>query len=143
MNLGVVGHEQAKFRPDTEARARQAIHDAIDRHGATALVSGHSPLGGVDWFAEEIAKQRGLDMIVHAPTRHTWDGLGGFKWRNRRIASGSDLVLCVALVTLPEDFTGMRFPEGCYHCKGRNPPHVKGGGCWTAWQCAKREWAFI
>lgn len=142
MNLGVVGHEQKKFRAATEARARQAIHAAIDRHKPRALVSGHSPLGGVDWFAEEIAKARGLEMIVYAPKLHRWDGPHGFKARNLLIAQDSDLVLCVALRELPPDFDGMRFAH-CYHCKGRNPEHVKGGGCWTAWQCSRREWAFI
>lgn len=143
MKLGIVGHEQAKFRSLTEKRARQAIHRAIDWWKPDALVSGHSPLGGVDWFAEEIAVERGLEMIVHAPRVHTWGGPDGYKARNLRIAQESDLVLCVALVRLPEDFAGMRFPRGCYHCKGRNPEHVKGGGCWTAWQCRDRRWAFI
>lgn len=31
----------------------------------------------------------------------------------------------------------------CYHCGDRNPPHVKSGGCWTAWKCKEREWIFI
>jgi hypothetical protein len=141
-HLGVVGHEQAKFTPQTEALARQAIHDAIDVFQPEALVSGRCPLGGVDIYAEEIAAARGLRMIVHAPRVHTWSGTGGYKWRNLKIARNSDLVLCVSLRTLPDTFDGMRF-DHCYHCAGRNPPHVKGGGCWTAWKCAERMWVIL
>lgn len=146
--LGVVGHEQAKFTPHTEQLARQAINDAIDRHKPVALVSGHCPLGGVDIYAEEIARERGLEMIVHAPKTPTWNGPGGYRERNLRIAHDSDLVLVVALRELPPGFIGMRHKH-CYHCRSYAPPtdlhptHVKGGGCWTAWQCRAREWAII
>lgn len=142
MKLGVVGPEQAKFTSATEALAKQAIRDAVVRHQATTLVSGHCPLGGVDIFAEEIAAELGLRMIVHAPRTLSWGGPGGYKARNLAIARTSDLVLMVALEELPTSFRGMAF-EDCYHCKGRNPPHVKSGGCWTAWRCREREWVII
>ncbi len=142
MKLGVVGPEQAKFTSATEALARAAIVDAVRRHGADTLVSGHCPLGGVDIFAEEIAAQLGLRMIVHAPRTLSWSGLGGYKARNLAIARTSDLVLMVALEKLPNGFRGMEH-DGCYHCLDRNPPHVKSGGCWTAWRCPEREWVVI
>jgi hypothetical protein len=142
VKLGVVGPEQAKFTSATEALARAAIREAAVRHGATALVSGHCPLGGVDIFAEEEAAFMGLRMVVHAPRTLSWGGPGGYKARNMAIARDSDLVLMVALRELPHGFRGMEF-EDCYHCKGRNPPHVKSGGCWTAWRCREREWVII
>jgi hypothetical protein len=142
LKLGVVGHEQAKFTPETEAQARRAINDAIDVFEPEALVSGHCPLGGVDIYAEEIAAERGMQMIVHAPRVNSWGAPGGYKARNLRIARDSDLVLCVSLRELPDTFDGMRF-EACYHCAGRNPPHVKGGGCWTAWKCKDRIWVIL
>ncbi len=142
MRLGVVGHERAKFTLATEIAAKRAIMQAIEVFRPTALVSGHCPLGGVDIWAEEAAEIFGLEMIVHAPQSFTWDGMNGYKARNLRIARDSDLVLCVALHDLPRGFTGMRH-EACYHCLGRNPPHVKGGGCWTAWKCRDRVWAFV
>jgi hypothetical protein len=142
VKLGVVGPEQAKFTSATEALARAAIVAGVERHGADTLVSGHCPLGGVDIFAEEIAAELGLRMVVHAPRTLSWGGPGGYKARNLAIARDSDLVLMVALRELPRGFRGMEF-EDCYHCKGRNPPHVKSGGCWTAWRCREREWVII
>ena len=142
MKLGIVGPEQAKFTSATERLARQAIRDAAERHGATALVSGHCPLGGVDIFAEEEAAALGLRMIVYAPTTMSWGGPGGYRERNIAIARTSDLVVMVALQELPAGYRGEDFGE-CYHCKGRNPPHVKSGGCWTAWRCRQREWVVI
>jgi hypothetical protein len=142
LKLGVVGPEQAKFTSATEALARAVIREAAVRHGATALVSGHCPLGGVDIFAEEEAAAMGLQMIVFAPKVLSWEGPGGYRARNLMIARTSDLVLMVALSELPLGFRGEDYGE-CYHCKGRNPPHVKSGGCWTAWRCRDREWVVI
>jgi hypothetical protein len=142
MKLGIVGHEHAKFTPETEALAREAIHEAINIFQPEALVSGHCPLGGVDIYTEEIAAERGVPMIVHAPRVQQWGGTGGYKWRNLKIARDSDLVLCIALRVLPDSFEGMRF-DACYHCAGRNPPHIKGGGCWTAWKCLDRMWVIL
>ena len=53
--LGIVGHGQGKFTPETEEMARAAIRHLIAQYGATVIVSGHSPLGGVDIYAEQIA----------------------------------------------------------------------------------------
>lgn len=145
MRLGVVGHEQAKFTSHTEALARSAIVEVIERLGAHTLISGHCPLGGVDIFAEEIATLHGLKMEVYAPKVNQWSGPGGYQARNMLIARNSDIVLCVALKDLPDAFTGLRH-EGCYHCIGKGSPvptHVKGGGCWTAWKCEQQMWAII
>jgi hypothetical protein len=140
--LGVVGHEAAKFTAETEAQARDAIVSAVLRHGATRIVSGHCHLGGVDIWAEEAAATLGLELTVYAPGMLRWGGPLGFRARNLRIARVSSLVLCVVVRELPQGYTGMRFAE-CYHCRNRNPAHVKSGGCWTAWQCAAREWAIL
>lgn len=142
MKLGIVGHEQAKFTHHTEALAREAIELAIDTFEPEAIVSGHCPLGGVDIYAEEAAAARGLRMIVHAPQTFSWSGPLGYRARNLRIAKESDLVLCIALRRLPPGFGGLRH-DACYHCAGRNPEHVKGGGCWTAWRCAERMWVIL
>lgn len=160
MNLGVVGHAAEKWGRATALAAREEIRDAIKLHGADALVSGRSPMGGVDVWAEEIAAELGLAMHVHLPRRATWEGdslpagepetdgrvtivrHAGFKARNLAIAQDSDLVLVVVVRELPRGFAGMKFDD-CYHCKGRNPRHAKSGGCWTAWKCAAREWRII
>lgn len=142
MKLGVVGHGQEKFTKRTEGLATQAIINAVLRYGPTHIVSGHSPLGGVDLYAEQVAERLGVPTIIHAPRYHTWSGPGGYKERNLAIARDSDLVLCVVVSDFPPKFNGMRFPY-CYHCKGRNPQHIKSGGCWTAWRCKDHQWSII
>ena len=142
MKLGVVGHEQAKFTELTEKKAREEIYKAIAYFEATELVSGRCPLGGVDIYAEEIAAELGLKMTVFAPLVNEWGAPGGFRERNLKIANHSDIVQNVVVEKLPPGYTGMEF-EDCYHCRGRNPLHVKSGGCWTAWKCKDRIWSII
>lgn len=140
-SLGIVGHEAAKFAPETEGIARNLIRDAIVYHKPRKVVSGECPLGGVDIWAREEAVKLGVPFDPKAPRQHTWDGEYGFKARNLDIAK-SDIVLCIVVKELPVTYKGMRFAD-CYHCKGRNPPHIKSGGCWTAWRAARREWRII
>lgn len=137
-HVGIVGHEAAKFTPETEAKAREIIRFLLDEPG-TRLVSGHCHLGGVDIWAEEIADQLGNPTAIFRPTRLQWSGPGGYKERNQQIAMVSDIVHCVVVRKLPVTYTGMTFKE-CYHCKGRVEPHAKSGGCWTAWRCPNHQW---
>jgi hypothetical protein len=139
--LGIVGHEAAKFTEATEVAARRAIRDLIERYRPEVVVSGECPLGGVDIWAREIAVAHGVRFDPKAPRQHSWEGEYGFKARNLDIAK-SDHVACVVVRELPPTYRGMRF-NGCYHCKGRNPVHVKSGGCWTAWRAPSREWVIL
>ncbi len=148
MRLGIVGNEASKFTDATEAMARKYIEEAIVAHGATTIVSGHCHLGGVDIWAEDAARELGLELVTHEPTRLTWQGKGGFRDRNLRIAKGSDHVLCVSVdwssQHVPRMYNG---PKSCHHCekpsRGGVPPHVPSGGCWTAWAAARRSWAIV
>lgn len=140
--LGVVGHGADKFTPQTEVAARQSIRDALVTFRTDVVCSGHSPLGGVDIWAEEEAEAAGLETLIHAPTRFSWGAPGGYRDRNLAIAQDSDLVLVVVVKELPQGYTGMRF-KGCCHCHGRVPVHVKSGGCWTAWKCERQAWRII
>jgi hypothetical protein len=142
MKLGIVGHAAEKFTPATEATARAAIRDAIRTLGAKTVVSGHSPMGGVDIWAEEIGLEEGCNLLIHAPKTFGWSGKDGYKSRNLAIARDSDLVLVVVVRELPQGFTGMKF-DRCYHCHNRVPPHVKSGGCWTAWQAKRHLWRIV
>ena len=142
MKLGIVGHAEDKFTPETKRHAEDAIYDAIAWHEPEVIVSGRCPMGGVDIYAEEIAKRLEIPTIIHAPKIHQWDGPGGFKERNEAIARDADLVLCIVVKEFPAGYKGRRFPY-CYHCKGRNPGHIKSGGCWTAWRADAREWVII
>lgn len=145
MRLGIVGHAQEKFTPSTEIAARKLIQLAVAELKPEAIVSGHSPMGGVDWYAEDEARSCSIPMLVFEPKVKQWDppGAYGFKARNLDIARHSDIVLVVVVKELPEGFRGKTFGLGCYHCRDRTPPHVKSGGCWTAWRCKDRMWEII
>lgn len=143
MKLGIVGHAAEKFTPATETAAKGIIEDAFALYEPAALISGRSPMGGVDVWAEGMAKEAGIVTQIYAPDVHQWGAPGGFKDRNLQIAAESDAILVIVIKDYDVDFEGMRF-RSCYHCNGRVPEHVKSGGCWTAWQCAgKREWAIV
>ena len=141
MILGIVGHEASKFNTLAEARARMAIRALLRRYKPTLVVSGACPLGGIDIWAVEEARKLGVPVREYAPTSHQWAGPGGFQERNLQIAK-ADVVACISVTQYISTYRGRRFPT-CYHCKERNPPHVKGGGCWTAWQAKAREFVFI
>jgi len=127
MTLGIVGHEAAKFTPETEQEARELIRWICRREGAEHVVSGQCRLGGVDiWAIEEAEATLGLTTAEFPPASDDWET--GFKPRNIQIAEASDYVVCLAVQTLPPAYTGRRFPL-CYHCGVST--HVKSGGCWT------------
>lgn len=128
MKIGIVGSEGAKFTPTTEAVARALIRSLLVP--GDVVVSGHCHLGGIDIWAVEEARAMGLpDPIEFPPKTRAWTT--GYKPRNLLIAQTADQVYCITVRTLPEGYTGMRFPL-CYHC--RTTDHVKSGGCWTVKQ---------
>src|SRR5262245_59276966 len=127
MKLGIVGAEQAKFTPETEADARRLIRSLIAQYGATLVVSGQCHLGGVDRYAVEEAFALNIPYKEFPALQREWSK--GFKPRNMQIAELSDAVVSIVVRTLPPTYRGMRFPL-CYHCGVTT--HVKSGGCWTA-----------
>lgn len=137
MKIGIVGSEAAKFTPDTETKARDAIANLIEEGLHTdgqipTIVSGECHLGGIDIWAKEIALDANIGYIGHPPKTLKWEG--GYKQRNLLIARDSDLCVCITVKNFPPDYKGMRFPY-CYHCKTSD--HIKSGGCWTVKQAIK------
>jgi hypothetical protein len=134
MRIGIVGNGTDKFTPKGKAEAVAIITDYLDPHHT--LLSGHSPVGGIDIWAEEVAERMGASMDIKTPEVHQWDPPGsyGYKARNLDIAHGSELVLVILADVYPEEYTGRRF-NLCYHCK--QDDHVKSGGCWTGKQALK------
>lgn len=126
MNIGIVGHESAKFTAVAEGRAREIIRQLLSPPG-TVLVSGHCHLGGIDMWAEEEADRMGRDKIIYPPEHRDWTR--GYKPRNILIAQASNVVHNIVVAAYPPGYRGMRF-EFCYHC--RTKEHIKSGGCWTA-----------
>jgi hypothetical protein len=116
-------------------RTKLAIFEIILSHPNAQIVSGHSRMGGVDIWTEEIAKMCGreADLDIKAPTTEAWDGEYGYKARNTDIAK-SDIVFVVVADDYPEDYDGKRFNK-CYHC--HTDSHVKSGACWTGKQAIK------
>jgi len=138
MNIGIVGHGADKFDERSKATAISRIIEILETYPGCTVVSGHSPVGGIDIWAEETAKQLGHDTLIFEPDYKMWDPAGkyGYKARNIDIARHSDIVYCIVVRQLPRGYRGMTFPS-CYHCD-KHPgkshgTHVKSGGCWTAW----------
>lgn len=142
MRLGIVGHGADKFTPETAREARNRIATAIVALGATTVISGRSPMGGVDIWAEEQAEAMNIPTMIFPARVGSWAAIGGFKERNLKIASNSDKVVVIVARDLPPGYTGRRF-KTCYHCRGRNPEHVKSGACWTAWKAKDRLWVIL
>jgi hypothetical protein len=124
MRVGIVGAEESKFTAQGEAQAREIIRQLLSPLGSI-LCSGGCHLGGVDIWAEEEADKLSRDTMIFKPEQLSWPY---YKKRNMEIAVYSDIVHCITVDHLPNDFSGMRFSH-CYHCGTSN--HVKSGGCWT------------
>ena len=147
MKVGIVGSEAAKFTKLGEERARDVIREILSGDNVTGVVSGHCHLGGIDIWAELVADELGIKKEIYPPKELNWSN--GYKPRNLAIANNSDIVYCISVDKLPDDYKGMRFSK-CYHCAkgGRNSTdHIKSGGCWTvlhAMKLGKRgEWITI
>jgi hypothetical protein len=125
MIIGIVGSEEAKFTPLGKERAKEKIWDIVKAERTLEVWSGGCHLGGIDIWAKEITLEVGKPFKEFLPKNLTWSG--GYKERNLQIAK-ADIVYCITVDKLPEDFHGMKF-EFCYHCGTKD--HVKSGGCWT------------
>jgi hypothetical protein len=130
MIYGIVGHEAAKFTPETEEKAREAIRSILKP--GDRVCSGACPLGGIDVWAIEEAKKLGLKTREFPPKVNSWEE--GFKPRNIQIAETADEVINIVVTELPETYKGRRF-DYCYHC--HTDTHIKSGGCWTAKHAAE------
>lgn len=127
MILGIVGSEAAKFTSETEEIARLQIRAQFEMYPYIEyVISGACHLGGIDIWAIDEAKKKGLKILEFPPKKLQWEG--GYKQRNIKIAELSDKVVCITLKQLPGSYKGMRFSK-CYHCNTNS--HVKSGGCWT------------
>jgi hypothetical protein len=148
LKVGIIGHGSDKFTKTTETLAKQAIcrifRDILIANVTPILVSGHSPVGGIDIWAEEIADDLKLDKEIKTPQQHKWDSIYGYKQRNLDIAISSDIIFIILVDKYPKNYKGMRFSR-CYHC--HTSDHVKSGACWTGKQAIRNgkkvEWIFI
>lgn len=142
MKVGIVGHGADKFTLAGEERARELIYDLLVLTEATVMVSGHSPVGGIDIWAEEEATKLGIELDLKIPKINQWNPEGGYgyKARNLDIANDSDITYVILADSYPEGYSGRRFSY-CYHC--RTSDHIKSGGCWTGRRAQKAEWHVV
>jgi hypothetical protein len=61
---------------------------ALTEHQPSVLISGGAK--GVDSIAEEEAVARGIPIDIKRPSLRQWNGPGGFKERNARIAEACE-----------------------------------------------------
>lgn len=145
MKIGIVGHGADKFDEYSKKEAKRIIESIllfnsnsklgrVPRVKDVVLVSGHSPVGGIDIWSEEVAKELGIPMDLKVPEQYTWDAQYGYKQRNLDIAKDSDVLWIILVDKYPEGYKGMKFAK-CYHCGTSD--HVKSGACWTAKQARK------
>src|SRR5689334_14361282 len=106
MIIGIVGSEAKKFTPETEEAAKQLIRLLLIKDTVTGLSSGHCHLGGIDIWAEEIAKELGLDLYIFPPKNLRWEP-NGYKSRNIEIAMVSSEVHNITVKKLPPSYRGM------------------------------------
>lgn len=147
MKVGIVGHGADKFTPLGEKRARERIRRILSSEGASVMISGHSPVGGIDIWAEEEATALGIPLDLKVPEINQWDPPGGYGFmaRNLDIAQTSDVVHVIVVDKLPPRYRGRTF-ECCYHCaRARFNPHnhVKSGACWTGHHAAVARWYIV
>ena len=142
MKIAIVGHAQDKFCALTEGMAKGAIHTIIQKYlfdgyeEEDFILSGECPMGGVDIWAHEIADYLGFTFVPFKPKQNVWDAEYGFKQRNLDMAQTCDVLYNIVVRNWPKDFTGDKYKD--YHClkheEMKDHPHVKSGGCWTAWK---------
>lgn len=140
MRVGIVGHGADKFTPAGELRARETIRGLLA--DATVMVSGHSPVGGIDIWAEEEAAALDITLDLKVPEVNQWNPPGryGYKARNLDIANDSDIVHVILADSYPPGYEGREFPY-CYHCK--TDDHPKSGGCWTGKKAKMAMWHIV
>jgi hypothetical protein len=152
-NIGFVGNGHNKFTALGAVRAKNLIAEILEMHSSQIdnVISGHSPLGGIDIWAEDYAEHMGYKTIIHNPEIQQWNPPEGYgyKARNLDIAMNSDLLCVIVANKYPPEYKGKKF-DYCYHCRHmrRDPyDHVKSGGCWTGLNCIERgnraEWFII
>ena len=116
MKIAIVGTSSV-LTENEERDVRQMISHVLDgfTNEITVITGGAE---GVDKMAEEIAKGKGLTVIVYLPDKNNWKG---YRKRNLQIAKDCDELFCI---TIPVK------KVTCYHHSPLQN-HEKTAGCWT------------
>ena len=99
MKVAFVGADITKWDQRTETIVRLKMRNIMRYYmsaypGNFIPISGHSPKGGVDIWAEEIAKELGVEIKLFAPEVFAWERGAevGYKKRNIMIAEECDVL---------------------------------------------------
>ena len=95
MKIAIVGAEENKWTEEQKRKAKNIIKTTLVKHAfketikkldiantsieldysKIILISGHCPKGGVDIWAEEIAKELGIKTEIYEPEVNQWEDL--------------------------------------------------------------------
>ncbi len=126
--IAIVGSSLRKGMKPSKVESYNRIDSILKKNGCDAnnciIVSGHSPAGGIDIWAEDIAKERNIPTDIYYSKGNY---LQAFAERNKKIAKNSDILYNI-VVKSPNSY--------CNHHKTYG--HQQSGGCMTE-MMAKRE----
>lgn len=129
MKVAIVG--SSKLTPEEEKEARNVITKLF------SITSSHDTIitgdaSGVDSLVYEIGTKMFEREVERLESKvKQWNGPGGFRERNLKIAQSAGLVYSIA--TQKKD-------ESCYHHNPHNPmvpDHQRTGGCWVMKEAKK------
>ena len=92
MKIAIVGASKEKWSEKDEMIVKKIIFGILKSDIEVVLVSGHSPKGGVDIWAEEVANKYGIKNEIYKPETFNWSG---FKKRNILIAQNCDILYAI------------------------------------------------
>jgi hypothetical protein len=101
VTLCIVGSVATAWREPTVDRLRveAIIRPAIRLLVPDLIISGRSPNGGVDVWAEEMASQLGYTegdgFRAYEPAVHRWKGKGGYQERDQAMAEACTHLLAI------------------------------------------------
>ena len=133
-SLGLVGSSAPA--PGAYAVVRSVVSDYLTKFGdGLVVVSGGAK--GVDSMAVKVCGELGVKVVEFKNTVYRWEGPGGFKERDLKIANESDCVVSI----VNKSFNPKSKSTVCYHCAKvpRDSNHIVSGGCYTALHCRRSE----
>jgi len=89
----IVGADERAWIPETEKEAKAWIEIIVSIFPNAEFVSGECPLGGIDIWTESLAKQLHKQFTPFKPKINKWQGVGGYKDRNTKMAEYGDLII--------------------------------------------------
>lgn len=141
-NIAIVGADGRKWTENDPELVKCIIRHILTKYDDPILISGHCPLGGVDLWAEEVAKELEIPVVLFRPRRNAWRF---YKERNVKIAEACDIIYDIEP------------PRSCHHCRGEGKigdlicrfcggDGAYSGGTWTlnyAKTLGKEVWKII